>query len=147
MSAPEQEPQTSAPEAMDGQTSGVVVPAAPRPPVRISPKKAQQAAIIAAKPPVARITAEEIDCSLVKWPAAFLMESFLMNTAQRKLWLGSRRKAADKELKVECYKPDRNYNTVSPVLPTPKERKRLKEFCSSDVPNITFEDLELMEKS
>ncbi len=148
-SALEQVPQTSAAGATVGEASDTVVPAAPQRPARLSPKKAQQAAIVAAKPPLAKITAEEVDCPIVKWPAALLMqkvENFLVNTAQRQLWLGSRRKAAGKELKIECYKPERNHNTVSPVMPTPKERKRPKEFRASDISSVKFDDLELREK-
>ncbi len=114
-SAPEQVPQVADAKVTTGETSDAATPAAPQRPARISPKKAQQAAIVAAKPPPAKITPEEIDCPIVKWPAALLMqkvESFLVNTAQRRLWLGSRRNAAGKDLKVDCYKPERNYNTV-----------------------------------
>ncbi len=41
----------------------------------------------------------------------------------------------------------RSGTTISPVMPTPKERKRLKEFRESEVPNVKFDDLELREKS
>ncbi len=94
--------------------------------------------------------AVEIDCPIVKWPAALLMqnvEGFLVNTGQRELWLGSRRNAAGKELTADLYKPDRNYNTASPVMPTPKERKKLKEYRESEIPSVKFDDLELREKS
>ncbi len=67
-----------------GEAADTVIPAAPQRPARISPKKAHQAAIVAAKPAPTKITAEEIDCPIVKWPAALLMqnvESFLVNTA------------------------------------------------------------------
>ena len=74
-SAPEQVPQTSAVDATVGEASGTVVPTAPQRPARISPKKSQQAAIVAAKPPPAKITAEEIDCPIVKWPASLLMQN------------------------------------------------------------------------
>ena len=106
--------------------------------------------MVAAKPPLARITVKEVHCPLVKWPAALLMqnvEALLVNTAQRQLWLGSRRKATGTELKMENCKPERNYNTVSPVMPTPKERKTLKEFRESEIPSTKLEDLELREKS
>ena len=123
--------------AVDNVVESVPGPSAPAPPersARISPKKAQQAAIVAARPPPTEIKVEEIDCPMMKWPAALLMqnvEEFLVNTAQREMWLASRRKAAAKELKVDNYKPERSYNSVTPVMPTPKERKRLKEFRES----------------
>ncbi len=103
VSASEQAPQASATNATVEGAVDTVIPATPQRPARISPKKAQQAAIVAAKPPPTKITAEEIHCPLVKWPAALRtknVENFLVNTAQRQLWLGSRRKAAGKELKI-----------------------------------------------
>ncbi len=84
-SASEQVAQTSAADVTMGEASGTVIPAAPQRPARISPKKAQQAAIVAAKPPPTRTTAEEIDCHIVQWPAALLLqnvESFLVNTVR-----------------------------------------------------------------
>ena len=65
------------------------------PVARISLGKAQLQALAAIKPPVGRMKAQEIDCPIVKRPAALLMqnvEGFLLITGQRNLWLGSRRK-------------------------------------------------------
>ncbi len=74
-------------------------------------------------------------------------EDFLVNIVQRELWLVSRRNAAGKKLTAHLYKLDRNYNTACPVMSTPKERKRLKEFRESEIPSVNFDDLDLKEKS
>ncbi len=52
---------------------------------RISPK-AQLQNLVATRPPVGTMRAQEIDCPIVKWPAALLIqnfEGFLVNTGQR----------------------------------------------------------------
>ncbi len=119
------------------------------PVARISPRKAQLQVLAATKPPVGRMEAQEIDCPNVKWPAALPMqnvEGFLVKTGQRELWLGSRRNAAGKELTADLYTPD-CYNTASPDMLTPKERKRLKDMRESEIPSVKFDDLGFREKS
>ena len=71
---------------------------------KVSPRKVQLQALTATKTPFSRIKPQEIDCAIVKWPAAVLMqnvEGFLVNTRQRELWLGSRRNAAGKDLTAD----------------------------------------------
>ncbi len=45
-----------------------------RPVVRVSPRNAQSQALAATKPPVGSMKAQEIDCPIVKWPAALVMK-------------------------------------------------------------------------
>ncbi len=98
--------------------------------------------------------AARIDCPIaVKYPAVILIqnvESFLVNTSEREIHLGSRIGACKKQnSSVESYQPEHVYNLASPEMPEPKEKRFEVEYSESfqEVNVTAFEDLPFSEKS